>query len=139
MTDQQKVMEHLNTMREQFLDDLGCVITAVDTVQRTCHMDFNVDSRYCHSGDIIQGGFVTAMLDACTTHATFAANQNITGVATLELKVSFLEASRLGKLSAVGRVDKLTRSIAFMSGELYNSEGLLTASISTTAKLRTAE
>lgn len=132
-------MEHLNTMREQFLDDLGCEITAVDVAQRICYMDFNVDSRYCHSGDIIQGGFVTAMLDTCTTHATFAANQKITGVATLELKVSFLEASRMGKLSAVGRVDKLTRNIAFMSGELYNSEGLVTARISTTAKLRTSD
>ncbi|GIR69646.1 MAG: hypothetical protein CM15mP74_08970 [Halieaceae bacterium] len=30
---------------------------------------FTVPLEYCHSGDVVQGGFVTAMLDAAMSHA----------------------------------------------------------------------
>lgn len=129
-------LERLNNFREQFLNDMGCEITNLDVKSMVCEMQFDMDARYCHSGDIIQGGFVTAMLDAVCSHAAFGCDAEIIGVSTLELKVTFLEASRLGKLRAVGRVDKMTRSIAFMTGELFTLEGLLTATISTTAKIR---
>ncbi len=133
---EQHIIAHLNKFREPFLDDLGCTIVGVDAQAQSCEMTFDISQRYCHSGDIIQGGFVAAMLDAVTTHAIFASNENISGVSTLELKVSYLEASRRGKLTAIGRIEKMSRSIAFVSGELTNSEGLVTAKISSTAKIR---
>lgn len=117
---------------------MECEISGLDVDARVCEMAFNMDKRYCHSGDVIQGGFVTAMLDAVTTHAAFGCDEQIIGVSTLELKVNFLEVSRMGKLKAIGRIEKITRSIAFMSGELIAPDGSITARISTTAKLRRA-
>lgn len=136
---EKQLIKHLNKFREPFLDDLGCTIVSVDPVTYRCEMDFAIGQRYCHSGDVIQGGFVAAMLDAVTTHTLFAAVPNIVGVSTLELKVSYLEASRKGTLRATGQILKMSRSIAFMSGELRDAEGVLTATISTTAKLRIAK
>lgn len=65
-------------------------------------MAFDISLDYCHSGDNIQGGFVTAMLDAVCTHAVFGANLRVTGVSTYEPKVMFLEVSRMGKQHALG-------------------------------------
>ena len=125
----------LNRIRPQFLDDLGCTITDIDMESGVCEMEFDIAQRYCHSVDVIQGGFVTAILDAVTSHAVFALEQEVGTVSTLELKVTFYAASRMGKLKAVGRVDKMGRNIAFLSGDIFNSEGVRTASITSTAKI----
>lgn len=135
----QKIIDRLNKYRLQFLIDLGCTIIDASQEERFCKMEFNIDKRYCHSVDIIQGGFVTAMLDAVTSHAVFAANEQLMALSTLELKVTFYEASRAGKLIAFGKVDKMGRSIAFLSGELFNEGGERTASITSTAKIRYKE
>lgn len=130
-----QIIEHLNKFKTQYLIDLGATITDVSIEEQFCEMEFNISKRYCHADNIIQGGFVTAMLDAVTAHVVFAIVPNIKGLSTLELKVSFYEASRAGKLKAVGRVDKMGKSIAFLSGDLYNEAGQRTASITTTAKI----
>jgi len=132
----QKIIDRLNTRKPQFLIDLGCTIIEANAEERFCKMEFNIDKRYCHSVDIIQGGFVTAMLDAVTSHAVFAASEELMALSTLELKVTFYEASRAGKLIAIGKIDKMGRSIAFLSGELFNETGQRTASITSTAKIR---
>jgi uncharacterized protein (TIGR00369 family) len=139
LSDSEQIIDRLNSHREQFLEDMGCVIRDVDVAQRSCTMEFNINQSYCHSGDIIQGGFVTAMLDATATHAVFLANHKTKVVATLELKVTFYEVSRMGKLTAIGKVDKMTRSIAFVSADLFDTNGVLTASLSSTAKIVLAD
>ena len=131
----EEIIRHLNSRRPQFLTDMHCEITDVDPQSGNCKMGFEITERYCHSGTIIQGGFVTAMLDAVTSHAAFAANPKARAVSTLEVKVTFYEASRMGKLHAVGRVDKMTRNFAFLSGDLFDEAGVRTASITATAKI----
>ena len=92
----------LNKRKPAFLNDLGCVIQKIDLEKGICEMDFDVPLHFCHSGDIIQGGFVTAMLDTVTTFSVFGTNPNVIKLATLELKVNFIKASRSGKFRAVG-------------------------------------
>ena len=131
----QEIIDYLNKFRTQYIIDLGCTITDASREEQFCKMEFNIDKRYCHGDNIIQGGFVTAMLDAVTAHAVFAVVPKLKGLSTLELKVTFYEMSRAGKLTAVGRIDKMGRSIAFLSGDLFNEAGEKTASITTTAKI----
>jgi len=125
----------MDTFRPPFLDLFECVITDVDAEKGICEMDFNVSKQYCHSGNIIQGGFITTMLDAVSSHAAFATNDSIIGVSTLELKVSYFAPSFNGKYHAIGKVEKLTRNFAFLSGALFNDEGERTAHLSATAKV----
>lgn len=131
----EEMIKQLNDFRPQFLMDMGCEITNADPEKGICEMDFHINERYCHSGDIIQGGFVTAMLDAVTTFATFGTDK-IKILASLEVKVSFYEASRAGNFHAIGRIDRMGKSIAFLSGDLFNEAGQRTASITTTAKIK---
>jgi uncharacterized protein (TIGR00369 family) len=125
----------LNAQRPPFLDLLCGHVVALDHGARSCTMHFEIGLDYCHSGDIIQGGFVTAMLDAAMYHAALACEPGVTNVATLEIKVSFLEPSRAGRYHAIGCLDKAGRSTGFMSGRLLHTDGQLTATATTTARL----
>lgn len=133
------ILKQLKTRKPKFLNDFGCVITNVDTEKGICEMDFDVPLHFCHSGDIIQGGFVTTMLDSVCTFSVFGTNPNVVKLATLELKVTYLKASRAGKFKAKGKIESMGRSIAFLTGELWNEAGEKTATITTTAKIKLKE
>jgi len=129
------IIERMNKFRPPFLDLFECKITDVNPMEGICKMEYNISKQYCHSGNIIQGGFVTAMLDAVSSHAAFVTNENIVAVSTLELKVSYLAPSFSGKYLAIGKVEKLTRNFAFLSAELFNDTGDRTATLTATAKV----
>lgn len=129
------IIKQMDAFRPPFLDLFECVITDVDAEKGICEMDFNISKQYCHSGNIIQGGFVTTMLDAVSSHAAFATNGDIIGVSTLELKVTYLAPSFNGKYHAIGKVEKLTRNFGFLSAALFNDKGERTAYLSATAKI----
>lgn len=133
--DEQSLIPSLNARRPAFLDKLDGKVVALDQVAGTCTMTFAIGTDFCHSIDIIQGGFVTAMLDAAASHAAFALVDGVTALATLEIKVSFLEPSRAGVFRAVGIINRVGQTTAFLSAELYADDGRLTAMATTTARL----
>lgn len=132
---EESMIPRLNARRPAFLGMLGGRVVALDRDAGTCTMAFDISTDFCHSVDIIQGGFVTAMLDAAASHAAFALVDGVTALATLEIKVSFLEPSRAGVYRAVGIINRVGQSTAFLSGELYTDDGRLTAMATTTARL----
>ena len=125
----------MNEMRPPFLDLLGCTIEDVDQEVGTCTMLFRISEQLCHSGNIVQGGFITAMLDTVSSHAVFGCDHDITGVSTLDLRVNFYKANHPGKIKAIGKIEKLSRNFAFLSAELFNSDGERTASLFSSAKV----
>lgn len=129
------IIKRLNQNKPEFLNRFNCEILSVDPIKGTCHMEFNVSEQYCHSGNIIQGGFVTAMLDAVSSHAIFVTSADITNVSTMELKVSFYAPSLAGRYTAIGRIEKAGYKTAFLSAELINDEGTPTAALSATSKI----
>ena len=69
------------------------------------------------------------------SHAVFSVCPDVLSVATLEIKVSYLEPSRAGRFECRGRLRKTGHRIAFMEGELMDAHGAITATATTTAKL----
>lgn len=106
-----------------------------DSEAGTAEMQFDVSEQFCHSVNVVQGGNVTVMLDAAMSHALFMQEADVVALPTLELKVSFLEPTLAGRITARGKVVKSGRSIAFLEGTLINAEGLVAATSSSTAKL----
>jgi uncharacterized protein (TIGR00369 family) len=98
-------------------------------------MTFNVGEDLCHSGDIVQGGFITAMLDAAMSHAVFAYDDSIATLASLEISTRYLEVTRAGPLRAVGRIVRMTHKTAFLDGQLFSDEGRLLATTQSVAKV----
>lgn len=132
---EESLVSALNALRPAFLERLGGEVVALNRAAGTCTMRFTISTGFCHSGDIIQGGFVTAMLDAAASYAAFGLVDGVSALATLEIKVSFLEPSRAGAYRAVGIINRVGQNTVFLSGELYTDDGRLTAMATTTARL----
>jgi uncharacterized protein (TIGR00369 family) len=132
-------VERFNSHAPAFLAMLGGRFVAVDRNAKTCTMEFDISRDFCHSGDVVQGGFVTAMLDAVMSHAVFAAEDGVANLSSLEIKTNYLEATRAGRLRAEGVVIKSGYKLAFLEGRLYDAGGVLTATSSTVAKLARAK
>ena len=114
---------------------LGGELITADQSDASAELSFEIPLQFCHSGDIVQGGFVTGMLDAAMSMAAFAGEGRIVKLPSLEIKVSFLAPSRAGKFIGKGRVVQAGKSIAFLQGELYNATGELVATSTSTAKV----
>ncbi len=134
----QEIAEGFNALLPGFLKIFNAEVVAVDQAAATCTFEFDVSTDYCHSINVVQGGFITAMLDAAMSHALFAVQggrRGAVGVSSLEIKTSYLEPTLAGKLTAVGRVRKAAYKTAFLDAELFNADGLLTATTSSVAKI----
>jgi uncharacterized protein (TIGR00369 family) len=105
-------------------------ITAVEEgrVEFTCAVD---ESVYNPIG-VVHGGLVCTMLDTvagCAVHTTLPAGVAYTSI---ELKVSYLRAvhTSSGPLTAIGRVVKPGRRVAFAEGEVRDAAGRTVATAS---------
>ncbi|MED5421754.1 MAG: PaaI family thioesterase, partial [Pseudomonadota bacterium] len=105
------IVESLNAHSPAAVKKLGGRVHSYDESAGLLEMRFDIDGSYCHSGDIVQGGFVAGMLDAAMAHVVFASEQEFVVVATLEINVSYLEMAKPGELRAIGRIVKLGKSI----------------------------
>jgi uncharacterized protein (TIGR00369 family) len=125
----------LNAFAPGFIKMLGGQVVAINPDEGSCTFEFDVSTDFCHSVDVVQGGFITALLDAAMSHAVFASIDNIVNVSSLEIKTSYLEPTRAGYQRVLGTVVKSSYKTAFLEGRVYNSAGLLTATASSVAKL----
>jgi len=81
---------------------------------------------YCFrtaGGPIVQGGLVTALLDAAMGGACWTVLDNDQAFLTADLRVEFLRSAEVGTLSAKGWVVRRTRRVVFCAAELYRGEG----------------
>lgn len=134
MTDQE-ILTVLQQRDLKFMQYLGGGIVGADKQKQEAVMVFEPGDDLCHSGNVIQGGFLTAMLDAAMAHAVMVASEMTLTPPTLELKISFLKPGLPGPHRAVGRVVRMGKSVGFLEGELYNVDDELIAKSSATARL----
>jgi len=136
MTDEEIMLALRERMRKlQFMRYLAGDIHCVSHEKQQAVLLFHPKEDLCQSAGVIQGGFVTAMLDGAMAHAVLAASKLTLGPPTLELKVSFLRAALPGPHKAIGRVVRMGKSIGFLEGELFNDKEELIAKSSATCML----
>ena len=98
-------------------------------------MEFTASEQFLNPAGVVQGGFITAMLDDTMGPAAVAQLGPGYFAPTLELKVSFLRPVGPGRLVGDGRVVHMGRSIAFLEGSLADEEGNLVATATATARV----
>jgi acyl-CoA thioesterase len=89
----------------------------------------------CHSGGIVQGGFVTGWIDAAMAHVVIASSNREVSPLTLEIKVSFFAPGRPGLVVAEAWIERRGKTLAFLEGTLKNEVGELLAKASSTVRL----
>lgn len=114
----------------------GMTIDSIEERQGIARLMFNVLPQFCHSGGrIAQGGFITAWMDAAMAHAVMHHTGMRQNIASLEIKVSFLERVGPGRVLAEGRVLRMGRRVAFLEGSLFSEDGRRTLATSTSTGL----
>jgi len=96
---------------------------------------FEASEAFTNGMGNVQGGFLAAMLDS----AMGAALSTVLGEGerppTLELKINFIRAAKVGTIGATARVVHRGRSVAFVEGKLNSSSGVLLATGTSTARI----
>ena len=132
-------IEQLNAMAPDFIRLLGGTIVELDMAKQKAVFTFTVPLDYCHSGDVVQGGFVTAMLDAAMSHALFGTSDDVSGVASLDISTQFIGICRGEQLLRVsGWVKKATFRTGFLEAAVHDASGELVATAQSVAKLSRA-
>ncbi len=108
-----------------------------DQERKTLEMSFTAIEAFCHSGNVVQGGYITGMLDAAMAYTMIGWPGTCDGVATLEIKVNFISVGNPGKMKGVGRIVHHGRSIAYLDAELHQEDRLIATATSTVKLLRT--
>jgi uncharacterized protein (TIGR00369 family) len=98
-------------------------------------IEYIAETRHCHSGNIVQGGYVTGWIDSAMAHSVMIPTDFKFSPLTLELKITFLKSANPGIVIAAAKVIKLGKSIAFVEGTLTNESGDLIAKGTSTNKL----
>ena len=98
-------------------------------------LEYLAGPAMCHSGGIVQGGFVCAWVDAAMARALGAVHGFDILPLTLELKISYLVAARPGIVVAEGWVIGGGRSVAFVEGQLSDPAGKLLAKATATFRI----
>ncbi|OWK29265.1 PaaI family thioesterase [Sphingomonas dokdonensis] len=128
MTDQETGVHELSRT-------LGLVrVVEMDPVGRA-RLEYRAGQHMCHSGGVVQGGFVTGWIDAAMAHAAIAMGGADVVPMSLELKVSFFAPARPGLVIAEGWVERRGRSTCFFEGRLLDTAGKVLAKASSTLML----
>ena len=130
-------------MTEPFTDDPSALMQSLGdgrvvefvAAENRAVMEFTGKPEMCHSGNVVQGGFVTAWIDSAMARAAMLATEGALAPATLEIKVSFFRAANPGPVRAEGWVERLGRSIGFLEGRLTTLDGDVLATATSTVKL----
>lgn len=110
---------------------LGLDIIAYDLDAHTVELSFEGKPEFANPIGIVQGGFLSAMLDDCMglASATFL---NLGQFApTLAINVQFHRPAKIGKLRGTGRVTKPGKDILHLAGELFQDDKLVAAATAT--------
>ncbi|MDF2235252.1 PaaI family thioesterase [Albimonas sp. CAU 1670] len=98
-------------------------------------VEYMAGPHLCHSGGIVQGGFVTGWIDQAMAMALMSLTGPEMTPISLEIKVSFFAPARPGLLIAEGRVEYAGRSTCFAEGDLRDARGKLLAKSTSTIRL----
>ena len=103
--------------------------------ENSIRLEYIAEHRHCHSGNIVQGGYVTGWIDSAMAHSVMIPTNFEYSPLTLELKITFLKSANPGPVIAEAKVIKLGKSIAFVEGSLIDKDGNLIAKGTSTNKL----
>jgi uncharacterized protein (TIGR00369 family) len=116
----------------KFLEILGSKGFEFDDELGTSIMNFVISKDFTHSnGAIVQGGFITAMLDAAMAHLIILKRNGEVNPLSLNINVNFIAPGKPGEFVAKGEITKMGKSIAFTSSELFQGETLIATATAT--------
>ena len=95
-------------------------------------VEFNPGVELTHTnGMVVQGGFVTGMLDCCMAQFLIYKFKGKQIPLTLDIDVKFLRPCAPGPLKTIAKITKEGRSICFTEAVLYQNDKVIATSSAT--------
>ena len=110
-------------------------IIKIDPIVGQAEAVYKARKNMCHSGDIVQGGFITGWLDAVMALACMSKVGADTLVLSLEIKTTFIKKIVPEPVFVFGNVIKAGKSIAFLEGKILDNQNNILAKGNQTVKL----
>jgi uncharacterized protein (TIGR00369 family) len=117
---------------------LGSEPLEIDAARGFARIAFLGKVEFCNGQGVVQGGFLSAMIDEAMAIAATAAKNFDYVVPTLEMKTSYLAPVRPGRLIAEGQVVTAGQRVVYLEGRLFDPGGALAATTTATAHFRKA-
>ncbi len=115
---------------------LGIVRTLyMDAEKGRAAIECEAQMRMCHSGGVVQGGFVTGWIDAAMARAAMCVTNFEMTPMSLEIKISFFRPAQPGLLVAEAWIERRGRSTIFLEGRLLDAEKNVLAKGSSTVRM----
>jgi len=122
--------------------DLTLGLTCVEKrADATTVWRMRVDERFLNPAGIVQGGFLSAMMDsAMGASAVLSVKERKVYVANTEMKTSFLRPARNGDvLTCTASVLKPGTVVAFLQARILDEQGQLVSTASSTYLIKERE
>lgn len=115
---------------------LGMKIISHEPETLTMRMTFDPPAEACNPIGNVQGGIVVAMLDNAMGYNSFISMGMVNQQASIDIHTHFFNPVPMGRVEVEAKVVKTGRSVVFVEGWLYDSEGKLAARAVSTTKIR---
>ena len=120
---------------DSLYETMGLVRIVEMNPEGRSRLEYEARANQCHSGGVVQGGFVTGWIDAAMAHAVIAVLGHDVTPMSLEIKVSFFAPVRPGRVIAEGWIERRGKKTAFVEGHLLDLGGNVLAKGSSTVTL----
>jgi uncharacterized protein (TIGR00369 family) len=116
--------------RNGWMQTLGARIAEAEPGRVVVELDAGPQHR--QGAGVVQGGVITQIADAAMGMSLATLQEDRIWNTTIELKINFLRPAVEGRLRAVGRVVEIKQSLLFGEADVFDSEGRLIATASST-------
>ncbi len=115
---------------------MGLVPVEHDSKKMYTKVSFAPNKDMINFGGVIQGGFLTAMMDDAMGFNAFISLGMKFSMASIDLHTHFLKAVPLGPIIVEAWVTRAGKSVIFLEAKLYDESGELAARATSSSKLR---
>ena len=100
---------------------------AVSVTHGRAVLKLDVEERHRQVHGVVHGGILAALVDTAAAIAAYTTVPRGTALATIELKINYLEAVPGGRIEAIGKVLRAGRNFVVAECELIDARGKLAA------------
>jgi uncharacterized protein (TIGR00369 family) len=116
-------------------EHLGWTLLDADAEAGWIKIGFTARPEFRNPAGFVQGGFLAAMLDDTMGPAVLMKSGGRVYTATIDLRVSYIAPAKIGSFVGEARVVQIGRTIAFAEAKLFDADGALVATATTSARV----
>jgi uncharacterized protein (TIGR00369 family) len=123
-------MQALEMVRQRMKESratemLGFDVTSIGQGHAVFELDVQAHHKQIHG--VVHGGILAALADTTAAIAAYTSVPRGTEIATVELKINFLEPVPGGRVRAEGHVLRVGRNFVVTECEIFNEDGSMAA------------